>query len=194
MTVTVLDDLLVDDAHRLVFAFLQEPGWRHGWKSDPKAEGFPFFHKHFAGTIHPDHYDRGGEEKPYDCVAELARTAPLLHEFWTYLAGAVFPGHRLIRCYANGHPYGADGTVHTDSLSDRGFTAIYYPHIEWSPHWGGETVFFDEARTDVVKAVYPKPNRLAVFNGTVPHAARGIARTCPVMRMTLMFKTEVADA
>ncbi|MDB5411241.1 MAG: hypothetical protein JWL84_6153 [Rhodospirillales bacterium] len=30
-------------------------------------------------------------------------------------------------------------------------------------------------------------------NGTIPHAARGVARTCPAMRMTLMFKTEVID-
>jgi SM-20-related protein len=43
--------------------------------------------------------------------------------------------------------------------------------------------------TDIVSAVYPKPNRFVVFSGNIPHVARGVSRTCPKLRITLMYKT-----
>ena len=102
-------------------------------------------------------------------------------------------GHTLMRCYANGQPYGSDGSLHTDSASPRSFTSVYYPHGRWSPNWGGETLFFNQEETDIVASIYPKPNRLVIFSGTVPHVARGVSRICPVLRITLMFKTELRD-
>jgi SM-20-related protein len=103
-------------------------------------------------------------------------------------------GHRLIRCYANGHTYGSDGTLHTDSTRPGTYTCVYYPHQMWHPNWGGETVLFNQDKTDIVACVYPKPNRMVVFDGTIPHVARGVSRICPVLRVTLMFKTDMRDA
>ena len=100
-----------------------------------------------------------------------------------------FRATRLIRCYANGTTYGSDGTIHIDSKSDRGFTSVYYSHPAWYPRWAGETVIFNDDKSDIVASVYPKPNRLVVFAGNAPHVARGVSRTCPVLRVTLMFKT-----
>jgi SM-20-related protein len=34
---------------------------------------------------------------------------------------------------------------------------------------------------------------MLMFEGTLPHVARGVSRICPVMRVTLMFKTEMTD-
>jgi hypothetical protein len=34
----------------------------------------------------------------------------------------VLKGHTLLRCYANGMPYGTEGTLHTDSVSESGHT------------------------------------------------------------------------
>lgn len=42
-----------------------QPGWQFGWKSDPKADPYAFWHKHFAGMQMP-----GGDEP--DCADELA--------------------------------------------------------------------------------------------------------------------------
>jgi len=100
----------------------------------------------------------------------------------------------LTRCYANGAPHGSEGSIHTDSVSDQSRTVIYYPHTKWHPNWGGETLFFNKEQTDVVACVYPRPNRLLVFSGTIPHVARSVSRVCPVLRVTLMFKTERAPA
>ena len=52
---------------------------------------------------------------------------------------------------------------------------------------------FNQEETDILASIYPKPNRLLIFSGIVPHVARGVSRICPVLRITLMFKTELRD-
>jgi SM-20-related protein len=180
-------DLKLDEHfRRQLYQFLAGPGWTWGWKSNVKNQ-FAFWHKHFAGNIRPDH-EKGGEQ--YDCLTELEGRAPLVVHLWKIIAP---PGHTLMRCYANGQPYGTEGGIHTDSVSDKSFTLIYYPHLAWWPDWGGETVFFNQDWTDTIDCVFPRPGRLIIFNGTIPHVARAVSRTCPEMRITLMFKTEVRN-
>jgi SM-20-related protein len=188
---SVIDDLLPAAGRQQVWNFLDQTGWHFGWKSDPKTDQYGFWHKHFAGNIHPDHEKKDGKERQYDCVEELQRKAPPIYDFWLRLAESALKGHTLVRCYANGYPYGSEGSIHTDSISPDSFTSIYYPHDEWQPNWGGETVFFDHARTDIIASIYPKPNRLLIFKGTMQHVARGVSRICPRIRITLMFKTEL---
>ena len=192
--ISVLDDVLDAPMDKRVRDFVNHGGWKFGWKSDAKTDQYSFWHRHFAGSIHPDHYVKEGKGTQYDCGEELKQTAPVLHEFWTRMRASALTGHVLMRCYANGHPFGSDGSVHTDSLSERSFTSIYYAHDKWHPNWGGETVFFNKNKTDIITSIYPKPNRLIIFRGLVPHLARGATRVCPVLRVTLMFKTELRDA
>lgn len=186
------DNWLSGPLHRQVLDYLMQPGWQFGWKSDPVLDRFSFWHKHFAGTLATAGYATPAEQTA-DCADELAEKAPLLHGLWRRLSEEVLPGHVLVRCYANGLPYGSEGTIHVDAETDTGHTTIYYPHAAWHPNWGGETVFFDAARSDILDCVYPRPNRLVTFAGKIPHAARGVSRLCPVMRLTLMFKTERID-
>lgn len=190
---TRIDNLLQDDQRKRIYDFLCGPGWKFGWKSRSHTDVYSFWHKHFAGAIQPDHPDLDRREEAYDCAEELQRKAPLLHTFWRGLEKTALKGHTLVRCYANGHTFGSDGTLHTDSASSKSFTSVYYPHERWSPNWGGETVFFNQEETDILTSIYPKPNRLLIFSGIVPHVARGVSRICPVLRITLMFKTELRD-
>jgi len=183
------DNVLAPQEQRLVNEFLNRPGWAWGWKSRRNTDSFSFWHKHYAGSKGTDHPGKG-QELPYDCADELRQRAPVLHQLWQLLARTVLAQHTLVRCYANAHPYGSEGSLHTDSVSPDSFTTIYYPHDRWSPNWGGETCFFNKEETDVIGCVYPKPNRLVVFSGVVPHVARGITRICPALRVTLMFKTQ----
>lgn len=180
----VLDDLLVDADRELVNNFLSRGGWKFGWQSTPGKDRYSFWHRHFAGHRH------GATEKQYACADELRETSPLLHRFWTQLTERVLTGHTLVRCYANAHAYGSDGTLHTDSTAEHGYTAVYYPHKTWFPNWAGETVLFD-ADNDILAAIYPRPNRLAVFRGNIPHVARAVSRVCPALRITLMFKSQI---
>jgi SM-20-related protein len=172
---------------RNLYDFLAGPGWNFGWKSNTKNQ-FSFWHKHFAGNKLPDH-EKGGEQ--YNCLEELQKNAPLVAELWRLID--VKAPNVLVRAYANGMPFGTEGSIHTDSISDKSFTFIYYPHLAWWPDWGGETVFFNKDYTDIIDCVFPKAGRLIAFNGTIPHVARSVSRTCPEIRITLMFKTEVRD-
>jgi SM-20-related protein len=183
-----LDNILTEPLRAQVYDFLHAGGWRFGWKSSAKSgDQFSFWHRHFAG------HRNGRKQAHYDCAEELQKTAPLLFGFWSYLARGPFKGRTLIRCYANAHAYGSDGTIHTDSKRDNSYTAVYYPHADWHPSWGGETVIFNADKTDIIAAVYPKPNRLVVFRGDLPHVARGVSRICPELRITCMFKVGTPD-
>jgi len=186
-----VDNIAPEEERRQIYEFLAGPGWNFGWKSSSKTDVYSFWHKHFVGTYSPEEASREEDGRRRDLAPELEETYPLLFALWKRLQETILKGHSLVRCYANGIPYGSDGTLHTDSSSSRSFTTVYYPHDAWSPNWGGETVLFNREVTDVIGAIFPKPNRAAMFQGNVPHVARGVSRLCPVMRITLMFKSEI---
>lgn len=188
--IETIDDALPQALQQSIYAGLRNGGWTYGWKSNAATDAYAFWHWHFAGTVKPDHHKTDGTAQPYDCAAELERQSPRVYTVWRHLQQHALAGHTLVRCYANAFPYGCDGTLHTDSLSATSFTSVYYPHDEWHPNWGGETVFFNDTSDEIVASIYPRPNRLVCFPGTIPHVARGLTRSCPAMRITLMFKTE----
>jgi SM-20-related protein len=176
------DNFLPPDEHRALWEYLSGEGWAFGAYSD--AEGPRYFYKHFAGFRQKD----GEYADPEAIEAELA-AYPLVAAAWKRVKEGLFAGHRLSRCYANAMPPGIEGGVHQDSTIDSHLTAIYYPHLAWDPSRGGETLFFNPDGSDVIGVGYPKPNRLVVFSGTVPHVARPLSARAKDLRITLMFKT-----
>jgi SM-20-related protein len=185
--IRIIDDLLPADEQRAVQAFLREGGWSYGAYSSDELGASRYWYKHFAG------YFKDGREArtPEGIEQELRDSAPVVWALWDRLRGSVLAGHALTRCYANAYPVGSEGGLHADSNEPNHFTVIYYPHLKWSPNWAGETVFFNADGTDINAAAYPKPNRIVVFPGRIPHVARAASRTCPELRVTLMFKTAV---
>ena len=182
--ITVRDNFLSTEAQKSVWDYLKGPGWAFGAYSD-QDQGSRYFYKHFAGY----RLDPAAEGGPTSFEGELVRESPLIAEVWEQLKQGPLKGHVLARCYANGMPSGVDGALHLDSNVDTHLTTIYYPHLSWHPNFGGETVFFDKTGSDIVAAVYPRPNRIVMFSGTIPHVARPVARKGPDLRLTLMFKT-----
>ncbi|MHC2331096.1 hypothetical protein [Bradyrhizobium sp. USDA 4454] len=188
--IMVVDDVLPPARQRTLLRFLQNGAWTHGWRSRDEDNSQKFWHRHLAGSVGEADARLRAQRGIIDCAPELAGTAPLVFAFWRYVQGRAFQDHVLSRCYANALPYGTDGGVHIDSLTPGDYTAVYYPHLTWHPDWGGETIIFNQDCSDILTAVYPKPNRLFVFPGFVNHVARGISKNCPHMRITLMFKTQ----
>ncbi|HTX50867.1 MAG TPA: hypothetical protein VME40_15925 [Caulobacteraceae bacterium] len=183
--IQIYDNALASPLQREVLAHLNEPGWAFGAYSDASPNASRYWYKHFAG------YVRDGREArtAQGVEEELAAACPVVFRVWEQLKAGPLAGHSLTRCYANGYPAGSEGGLHLDSnLSDH-YTAIYYPHTSWHPNFAGETVFFTADGSDIILSVYPKPNRLVIFPGVIPHVARGVSRTCPQLRVTLMFKT-----
>jgi SM-20-related protein len=183
--IMVYDDLLDKASQRDILTFLLAAGWAFGGFSDPLNATCRYWYKHFAGYIKHDR-ERGAAD---DFEIELKQNAPLLAEMWKLLQTKVMAKHALIRCYANGYPYGAEGGLHVDASGPGHYTGIYYPHFAWHANYGGETVFFNRNGTDIIASIYPRPNRFVVFPGFIPHIARGISSKCPEIRITLMFKT-----
>lgn len=180
-------DGVVPEVRRLEVAqFLSQVGWRAGWMSNSKTDKFTFFHAHFGGSLLPDH--DGAPQ--VDCLAQLPTP---LRPLWEIINNLV-PEQTLLRCYANAYPYGSEGTVHTDSVDPLSRTWIYYPHAEWHANWAGETMFYSVDSKYLMAAVEPKPGRLICFEGRIPHVGRGVTRSCPAMRVTLMFKTSVKSS
>lgn len=185
--IRAIDNFLPAAEHQAVWTFLCEGGWSFGAFS--ATGGHRYFYKHFAG------FREGGNEydDPRRIEDELQRY-PVVAAVWSRLKAGPFANQVLARSYANGMPPGAEGGLHLDSNIPSHFTAIYYPHPTWDPDLAGETLFYNATRDDVVAAVFPKPNRLVLFPGTIPHVARPISMRASEMRVTLMFKTGGAAA
>jgi SM-20-related protein len=181
----IIDNLLSPPDHAAIWNFLSLPGWAYGGFSADGPDADRYFYKHFAG------YRTDGRE-PRDLAAiedELMQTAPILAGMWQALKAGPLAGQALSRCYANAMAGGVEGGLHLDSNIETHLTSIYYPHPAWSPAFAGETLLFNEGGDEIVAAIYPKPNRLAVFAGTIPHVARPMSRRRTDLRITLMFKT-----
>lgn len=183
--VKLFDNLLGASEHAAIWNFLNQPGWAYGGYSAEGPDADRYFYKHFAG------YRSDGREArdPASIEAELVQSAPILADIWAALKNGPLAGQALSRCYANGMPGGVEGGLHLDSTVTGHLTSIYYAHPAWNPNFGGETLLFNEAGDEIVAAIYPKPNRLAVFEGTIPHVARPMSRRRSELRITLMFKT-----
>ena len=180
------EDVLQEPLRSEVAEFLKSTSWQFGGTSDKTGRSYPYWYKHFAGVF--DQKDLGTEIR--DCSDRLEREAPIIATVWDYLKDRIFRDHILVRCYANSYPYGSEGAVHLDADDPRHYTAIFYPNSIWDLNWAGETIFFRlQQPPEILTAVWPRPNRLVLFQGIIPHVARGISRSCPLLRTTLMFKT-----
>ena len=188
--VSVFDNLLAPAEHAAVWAFLSQPGWAYGGYSADSADADRYFYKHFAGYVKD-----GGEARSASAIEdELVLGAPLLAQMWNALRAGPLKGQALSRCYANAMPGGVEGGLHLDSNVETHLTSIYYPHPVWNPAFAGETLLFNPTGDEVIAAIYPRPNRLAIFAGTIPHVARPMSRRRTDLRITLMFKTMPASA
>ena len=99
---------------------------------------------------------------------------------------------RIYRCYCNHAAYGDMLFTHTDCPPGAGeLTALWFITPEWNVEWGGETLFFDSSM-DAQVAVSPRPGRLVLFDGTLPHVGRPPNRICYVPRYTFAYKLQPA--
>ena len=97
--------------------------------------------------------------------------------------------HELKSSYASGYLYGTHHQIHTDYKKDTGFTIMFYLNKIWDISYGGETIFINNIG-DITNSVIPKPARVVIFDGGIPHAAREVSRICVELRMVATFKYE----
>ena len=79
--------------------------------------------------------------------------------------------------------------IHVDGPT-RGqvITMLIYPNIEWGSNHGGETVFYEEDKTEMVYLNPYVPGRICIFDGSIPHCAKPQALVGPKYRFTIACK------
>ena len=85
--------------------------------------------------------------------------------------------------------FGDSPNLHIDGESEEALSFMVYPVSEWNESWGGETVFVRDG--EVTDCVVPKPGRVVVFPGSIPHGGKapnrqhgGVARFSAVFQFT----------
>ena len=82
--------------------------------------------------------------------------------------------------------------VNVDTLSDSHWphthdetVVLYYLNMEWQNGWGGETLFYDEDNKEIIYGSRFTPNRVVVFDGSIPHNIKHQNRIADKYRMSL---------
>jgi len=167
-SIEVHDDLISDELVNALFESIHQPVYKFGQKSNVGDE-FGFWIANISEETR-------------------ANVAPL-RTFWEIVDAKILEGSCSIeRMYVNAYNFGDCPTVHMDNAGDGHFTVLYYANYEWSHNWSGETVFYNETKDEIIRAVYPKPGRIVVFDARIPHVAREPNRICPVVRYTIAIK------
>jgi hypothetical protein len=77
--------------------------------------------------------------------------------------------YRLHRAYVNLSTSQDIYHYHVDSTEVNDKTMLYYCNTYWEETWEGETHFSDDNAKEIIASASLKPNRLVLFNGTIPH-------------------------
>jgi 2OG-Fe(II) oxygenase superfamily len=168
--------------------FAQNVRWNFGW---PQGLNDPFSHWNidFLGT---QLKSQANVESSLFDKPELAAVA----DVWRALKAGPMRGHYLLRCYANAHTFGVEGYPHTDIVDASqvdNFTAVVYLNPVWKKEWAGELVLFNAAG-DTLCGILPRAGRAALIPGDIVHAARGVSRQCPAVRICVAFKSRLPTA
>lgn len=176
------DGLTVEEQSRIV-AQLNAAVWRYGWPRNDAYFSRPCWHMFIAGARRPE-----GE----CCADELAMSPEwgFLASVWGRIKKLHVPGATLLGVYANGQTLGQDSPIHRDNKPhEPGKTVLLFCNSHWASCWGGELVFYDHQKMNVIRSVLPRPGRLVIFNGQIPHSARSPSVVCDQLRVTIAFKT-----
>ena len=92
---------------------------------------------------------------------------------------------KLKRVYMNSHTFGVEPYLHTD---DGDYTFIYYPRLDWKPHWLGGTALWEDDEKNIDKYCNYIGNRLLVFEADTKHQAMPVSRMCHELRSVIVFK------
>lgn len=96
--------------------------------------------------------------------------------------GELFNTHEIARCLVNLSVPSDSNFLHTHHGC---IAVLYYVNLNWRADWAGETVFYNDSKTEVTQAINVKPGRVVVFDGGLHHSVRPQAPIAPHYRFTL---------
>lgn len=188
--VQVVDDEILPSELSKIFFELNKTRWRFGWPVQHGPFARPCWHKFIAGSQRAHHAG---------CESELRELNDwgFLADLWCRVKSKYLDRETLVGVYANGQTCGQDTPIHRDNRPGLpGKTVVVFCNSHWASAWGGELMFYTNDKADLIKSVMPKPGRIVIFDGEIPHSAKAPNMSCAELRVTLAFKTlnkEVAE-
>lgn len=183
MAINIFDNFISNSEQDALQRKLSQPIWRYGWSKNGDFFEKPCLHVFIAG-------EKRKELK--DCQDELKESKQwnIFFNIWQRIKKSNLLDCKLIGVYANGMSHGMETSVHRDNKhNNESKTAVLFAHGYWPQLWGGELVFYDDEKEEIVKAVRPAPKRLVVFDGRIPHGVRMPTAICNQLRISIAFKT-----
>mgnify|MGYP003116136587 FL=1 len=62
--------------------------------------------------------------------------------------------------------------------------ALHYSSLTWNPEWGGETIFYEDNKKEIKHCSPYTPNKLIIFDGSIPHTIKAQNIMGPAYRFT----------
>ena len=155
-------------------------GWRYGDVADAKYSENPFW----GATVMCEER-LGGED-----ARRVEETPKVFQDLWERLEKGLHPFRFQIRdIFVNGQTYGIENAIHTDCPNDEEgwYTLLAYINPQWHVDWGGETMFYNRERSDVIYCVLPRPGRLVFFDARHHHWGRPPTRNTQNLRVSVAF-------
>lgn len=180
-SIKVVDDFFSEAALRELEYFWRAPIWKYDWKTS--GTEYNFWGTRLMGI--------GQAEALENCEHQFTQSKmhAFLGRIWYAIRDQHLPGHELIRCAGAAYNQGADGFIHTDNEAE-GYTSILvYVHPVWEPHWGGEIGYYTQDRSDLLTLIAPKPGRLLIAPGFIPHRPFAPGRNVESLRACLNYRS-----
>jgi hypothetical protein len=91
------------------------------------------------------------------------------------------------RIHVNSIPHGDMQNTHEDGWPGTSLTALYFVNPDWQATWQGELILCDPLGESQY-AIDPRPGRLVLFPGEIPHRGGAPSRVCYEHRLSLAHK------
>ena len=84
---------------------------------------------------------------------------------------------------------------HDDSGQNVKWSMLYYANLKWDIEWGADTLFLTDDKQEISQCVQCMPNRVVVFDATIPHMIRPSTMAAPHHRwsVNMTFWNSVPD-
>ena len=81
----------------------------------------------------------------------------------------------------------SNGVYHPHDDHGRGikWSFLYYANMKWEIEWGGDTLFLNDDRQTISNTVQCKPNRVVIFDASIPHIIRPSTTIAPQYRFSV---------
>ncbi len=150
-TIQVFDNLFDLGTRLTAYEYMRNSLYRIGWKDSETEENVKYQYLH-SGYSQED-----------------LNNLPLYHKIMESPAAKLVEGLTLKKSVVNLSVPSDVNFIHAHPEKK---VILYYANIDWRDGWHGETLFYNEERTEVEYANPYTPGRLIVFDGNFPHTIR----------------------